>query len=337
MPRVEQYPAALVRLVRARYEGKGLGPADAPTMTVYAIAEAFALHPNTVFNWSADDWQRPAWYLERRPKRKYEPGRPLLDLSEQLLALVGEAAASVAPCPTNQALAQQLNCSATAISKRLRDLAIAGRLTVEGNGPRRRVVFPDGRATGLTPHVGMPPSERRTAERAAVAERRSPFDKAAEAVRRRERILDAIKAAALDARPCPSAPALAKAGQCSKAVVAHAFRCLIEAGAFTLERRPGLRRVVFPDGTATGWPGQAQGRQLVDIVAADAVRALQRMGCTVFDVAVVTGKARGLTWSVDGTRMSRAELLAHQANGMVRWSDSVSAQPKSRERREVSP
>ena len=88
------------------------------------------------------------------------------------------------------------------------------------------------------------------------------------------------------------------------------------AGALTMERVPNKRRAVLAEDGVVEWTGGAPSRRpravkpALDLAVTDSVRALQRMGRQVFDVAVVTGKAWGVSWSVDGRILGRAELIA---------------------------
>lgn len=302
MPLLERYSDDLVRRVRARYEGCDLGPADAAGMTVEAIAAHFDVHPNSIWNWKArDSWQRPYWYTARRPICTAAPGRRLADLEGRLLAILRQAAIDGLPCPTNLALAKALGASSESVRHRLRDLAAAGQLTIESHGASRRVSLPDGQRTAETAHGGSHEGRARRPDLAALGERRSP--------EHWQRILVELKAAAAGGLPCPADRTLAKAGRCRTAAAARAFLRLESEGQFTVERRPNLRRIIFSDGTATTWPGQRRRGKVIDLCASDAVRALQRMDCRVFDVAVVTGKAWGVSWSIDGRIVGRTALV----------------------------
>lgn len=295
MGKAMPYGPSFIRQVRRRYEGVGLTEADSPSMVIEAIAEAFTLHPNTIWAWKARfGWERPAWYVVRRPYRG-TPCAARTDVDAALLAAMTEAIG--APCPSNLALARRLACSGVFLRTRLRALERAGEIAVQRDGPHRRITLADGRATAWTLHRGqsVPKVDGATA---GDDERRS-----ADAVEA------ALRSAAEAEAPCQSTKALAARARCSGEAVRRILAALEAAGRLRIEHRPGLRRVVFPDGVATAWPAKALA-PVSDPVASEAVRALQRMGCdSVFDVAVVTRKAWGVTWSVDGKLVGRDALI----------------------------
>ncbi len=328
-------PAALVQRAKRLYTGTDpdtgapLGAADAHRMTGEAIAIACDVHPNTVDGWIRRFcWRRPRWYRQQRGRRQTRPGAVMA----KLRAAIEEAASSGRALPDNFRLSLDLACSVQAVRWCLRRLRETGEIVSERDGPRRRLVLKDGRATGWPALPGSNAADRAAAR--VPAERRSLS----------ARVLDAVTGWAREGRPMPTDAQGGALMRCCPSSFRRALYHLRETQQLTVEHRPGRRRFVLPDGTATGWsvaqvricagasrhPGrrdiatQCPGGPSVlraaplDLVAEEAVRAMRRQGPVVYDLAVVTGCAPGVAWSVDGRTMTRDQLVAEAARRNAR-------------------
>jgi DNA-binding transcriptional regulator YhcF (GntR family) len=301
-----QTKAEKVAEAKRLYCGIGLTLDDCPRMIGDVIATGIGVHPHTLDAWIIKyKWRRPRWYRKRRPY----PPRGEVDLTTMIGEEIERVASAGHSFPTNHVLARRLNYSVTAVRIALRDLVATGEISTERDGPRRRLRLHDGRMTAWSVLADAEPPE--------VAQRTKAT--------RNEIVLQALKAAAIAGAPCPSNHELAARAECRRHRVDSLIRELLAEGAFRIERRRGnQRRLFFADGTETAWSlVKNRHARAVDIAAAEAVTALRRMGhALVFDVAVYTGKAWGVTWSVDGKLYGRAALIAYAAE---RRSASVQA------------
>jgi hypothetical protein len=291
-------PDLLARIAR-RYRGQDLPQSEAHRMVAQVMAVEFGVHPNSIYGWARRfGWKRPAWYLERRPKR--EPWGVGAKVRARLLEAI-ERAADGTPCPSNAELARALGTSLRTITLQLVRLRRDGAIASQSNGPLRRLTLSDGRATGWT----------------VLTRHRAPslFHLAVEAGERRSRPdLDARLATLLadllaHERPLPGNPELAQAMGCTASTVRRVIGRAVAAGKFRVDLAGNDRRVIFKDGAATPWPAQLAG-PVFDLAVRDALRALQRQGVRVWDLAVHTGRAWGVAWTLDGRTVNRAELLA---------------------------
>lgn len=320
-------PAALVQRAKRLYTGidpdtgAPLGAADAHRMTGEAIAIACDVHPNTVDGWIRRFcWRRPRWYRQQRGRRQTRPGAVMAKLRAEIDA----AATAGRALPDNFRLSLDLACSVQAVRWCLRRLRETGEIVSERDGPRRRLVLKDGRATGWPELPGSNAADRAAAR--VPAERRSLS----------ARVLDAVTGWAREGRPMPTDAQGGALMRCWPSSFRRALYHLRETQQLTVEHRPGRRRFVLPDGTATGWsvaqertkPGEAAtslarppvrlSSAPLDLVAEEAVRAMRRQGPVVYDLAVVTGCAPGVAWSVDGRTMTRDQLVAEAARRNAR-------------------
>jgi hypothetical protein len=309
-------PDLLARIAR-RYRGQDLPPSEAHRMVAQVMAAEFGVHPNSIYLWAKRfGWKRPAWYLARRPKR--EPWGVGAKVRGRLLAAIERAAAAGVPCPSNAELARALGTSLRTITLQLVRLRRDGEIASQSNGPLRRLTLSDGRATGWT---------RLTRHRTP-----SLFHLALEEGERRSRPdLDARLAALLadllaHERPLPGNPELGQALGCVASTVRRVIGRAVAAGKFRLELAGNDRRVIFADGAATPWPAQLAG-PVWDPVVRDALRALQRQGVRVWDLAVHTGRAWGVAWSLDGRTVNRAELLAEDKARRLKALAELGASP----------
>src|SRR5262249_8331081 len=140
----------IVRRARALFEGEGISPSEREVVMRYlpcaAIAELLGLHARTIEDMARRlQWQRPAWY--RAPRR----GRHIDGLRANLRRLLDKLAASGTPCPSNQDIGRELDCSHASIIAQLRQLTEAGEIKTERRGGNvRRIILANGRATGWT-------------------------------------------------------------------------------------------------------------------------------------------------------------------------------------------
>jgi hypothetical protein len=309
------YDSTLLGRIRARYEGRdGVGEADGHRLVVDVMAREFGVHSNSIYLWAKTfGWRRPAWYLKRRPKRPNAKGKPV---RVRLLALLGELARSASPVPSNRALAPRFACSPSGIVHALRVLHQCGAIVSEAKGPLRRFkVGAAWTAWSAAPIDPRPKHHRPTLERpksmpspaALAGERRSQRDAT---------VLAALKRLAAIGAAFPSDADIARQARLPEGSVNDALKRLAGQGKLVIEHRPpNQRRATLSAhdgyiGGALGWSTGRGSRPVIDLAAIDAVRALQRMGRTVFDVAVVTGCAWGVTWSVDGKLLGRDDLIA---------------------------
>lgn len=323
-------PDALVERAMRLYTGvdpdtRGkLTVADVHRMTGEAIARACDVHPHTVDGWIRRfAWSRPLWYRQPSGRRKTPPGAVMTKMRASI-----EAAASAGTAlPHNFQLAREFGCSIQAVRWCLRRLRDDGELVSERDGPRRRLVLKDGRATGWS---ALPLGERVVVRGTTITtvDRRSLG----------ARVLAAVTAWAAEGRPTPTDQQGGRLIGCDPSSFHRELQRLRQAGKLTVEHPPGgqRRRFVLPDGTATAWSlGQFRtkpvdtvrlralrpvrpGAAPLDLAVEEAVRSLRRQGPVVFDLAVVTGCAPGVAWSVDGRTMDRAQLLATAADRSAR-------------------
>lgn len=318
------YDAELLARIRARYEGRDVGSDQGERLVGDAMAEEFGVHPNSIYAWAKRfTWRRPGWYLQKRPFRKKRRRNTAAGLRSDVHKTLQAIAAAGAPCPTNIELALQLGCSAGGIVDALRELVAMGLVTSEIHGPARRLTLAEGR-TAWTALATLPPKtmrpELRVARRlvyrivpppglepgALAHERRSQRD---------AKLLDRLRQAADAGEAFPSDAVLGALVDVPKRSVWDLLKRLEDAGHLRMERSPNKRSAVLRCGRRVPWShtppptrrGQATG---IDIAAREAVRALQRMGKVTFDVAVVSGRAWGVTWSVDGRLLGRDDLIA---------------------------
>lgn len=316
------YDSSLLERIKARYEGRdGVGPEEGYRLVADAIAGEFGVHPNSIYHWARIfGWERPAWFLERRPKRPRAATDATGPVRVRLLALLTELAAAGAAVPSNRVLAPRFACTASGIVNALRCLHDSGDVKSETKGPLRR--FRVGRAVTAW---SVPPLERRVrrtrpalAKAAKKDERRSsdrgpsPAEILKDARERRDaKLLSLLKRLARTGQACPGDAEIARVARLPMGSVKHVLGRLAAAGELVLEfQPPNKRRVTLKDGAELGWSIGGAARPVIDVAAHDAVRALRRMGHVVFDVAVVTGKAWGVSWSVDGKILGRAALIA---------------------------
>lgn len=306
LPATQATKADKIAEARRLYCGIGLTVDDCPRMIGDVIATGIGVHPHTLDAWIIKyKWRRPRWYRKRRPY----PVRSEVDLATMVGEEIDRAASQGSALATNHVLARRLGYSVTAVRIVLRDLVAAGEIVTERDGPRRRLRLRDGRMTAWSVLADAEPPD--VALRTMAA--------------RKETVLQALKAAACEGAPCPSNHDLADRAGCRRHRVDSLIKELLAERAFRIERRRGnQRRLFFADGTATDWSRVASARRrAVDVSAAWAVTTLRRMGhASVFDVAVVTGKAWGVTWSVDGKLYDRAALIAYAGE---RRSDALRA------------
>lgn len=331
-------PEITIERARRLYTGvdpdtrQSLTEADCARMGGAAIAAAVGVHPHTVDAWiKRFCWRRPPWYHKRAGRKAVKPGA----VAKALESRIENAASTGAALPDNFRLAREIGCSVQGVMAALRRLRQAGTLSSERNGPFRRLVLRDGCATGwsrLTPVysatgyavLGEAPDDALPVDARA---RRSPV---------LERALDAIERWATAGEAMPGDPAGGKAIGCSPSAFRRALKKLRESGRVTVEHRPHRRRFILPDGRATGWSvpqlrmkplDAARVRALppvrftaapLDLAVEEAVRSLRRQGPVVYDLAVVTGCAPGVAWSVDGRTMNRGQLLAEAARRNAR-------------------
>lgn len=290
-----QTKAEKVAEAKRLYCGIGLGQEDCALMIGDVIAAEIGVHPHTLDAWIIKfTWRRPSWYTKRRPYRRRKPG----NVAKKVGGAIEAAASKGRPFPSNLALARRFKCSLSTIRDVLRALVDAGEIRTERDGPRRRLRLRDGRVTAWSVLANQLPPK------AAKAQHHS----------RKEIVLRAVIAAAARGDVCPTTGELAIRAKCSRDRVGALLRELEAADAFKVDRaRRAQRRFIFADGTATAWPGGSSRKPLaIDYAATEAITALRRMGhASVFDVAVVTGKAWGVTWSVDGKLYDRAALIAY--------------------------
>jgi hypothetical protein len=296
----------VVEQAKRLYCGIGLGPDDCASMVGDAIAGELGIHPHTLDAWIVRyAWRRPSWYTKRRPYRRHKRGA----VAKKIGVAIERAAAGGLPFPSNLALTRKLKCSLHAVRMVLRGLVRAGDIRAERDGPRRRLRLRDGRVTAWS----------------VLANADSPQEAKRKDQKGSEVILQLVMRAARKGDPCPTTAVLADRIRRSRDRAARILRQLEQQGAFKVDRaRRGQRRIIFPDGSATAWPGGSSKRPLgIDYAATEAVTTLRRTGhASVFDVAVVTGKAWGVTWSVDGKRYDRDALIAYAAE---RRSTAMSA------------
>jgi hypothetical protein len=320
-------PAALVERARRLYTGVDpdtrapLTEADVHRMTGEAIARACDVHPHTVDGWIRRfAWSRPPWYRQPSGRRKTPPGAVMT----KMRAAIEASASAGTALPHNFQLAQDFGCSIQAVRWCLRRLRDDGELVSERDGPRRRLVLKDGRTTGWT---ALPLGEG-VVVRGTTVERRSLG----------ARVLAAVTGWAAQGRPMPSDEQGGRLIGCDPSSFRRELQRLRQTGKLTVEHPPGGqgRRFVLPDGTATGWSvGQFRTKPVdtlrlralrpsrggvapLDLAVEEAVRSLRRQGPVVYDLAVVTGCAPGVAWSVDGRTMNRDQLLAAAAAGNAR-------------------
>ncbi|MCA0247668.1 MAG: hypothetical protein LCH93_13710 [Proteobacteria bacterium] len=291
---------------RRLYCGIGLTVDDCPRMIGDVIAAGIGVHPHTLDAWIVKfGWRRPRWYRKRRPY----PPRGEVDLATMIRQEIERAASHGSALATNHVLARRLGYSVTGVRIVLRDLVAAGEIVTERDGPRRRLRLRDGRLTAWSVLADAEPPEAALRTQAI----------------RKATVLQALQEAASAGAPCPSNHDLADRAGCCRHRIDSLIKECLAAGTFRIERRRGnQRRLFFADGTATAW-SLVRNRQVraVDVAAAEAVTTLRRMGhASVFDVAVVTGKAWGVTWSVDGKLYDRAALIAYAGE---RRSDALRA------------
>lgn len=324
-------PEITIERARRLYTGvdpdtrQSLTEADCPRMAGAAIAEAVGVHPHTVDAWiKRFCWMRPPWYRKRAGRKPVQPGA----VAKVLESRIEEAAATGAALPDNFRLAREVGCSIQGVTAALRRLRRTGALSSERNGPFRRLVLRDGRATGWSQLTGdNAPSEGPDG---------GPDDKRPRRKTVVERVREAVEGWAASAEPMPGDPAGAKTVGCSPSAFRRALKALRETGALRVENRPHRRRFILPDGRATGWSvpqlrmkpldtGRRHAPRPVrftaaplDLAVEEAVRSLRRQGPVVYDLAVVTGCAPGVAWSVDGRTMSRDQLLAEAARRNAR-------------------
>ncbi len=319
MPKVESvYESSLLERIRARYEGRD-GPDGKPwlpeegqRLVVEQIARDFGVHSNSVFHWARIfGWRRPAWYRQHRPKRP-NANKAVGPVRVRLLAILAEAARRGGPVASNRQLAPVLACSSSGVVHALRVLLQRREIASEQKGPLRRFAV-DGEWTAWS----ASPRDPRPAIRPTLEARRHNLCTAGlsareEAARKRDdRVLAVLRRLAAAGEAFPSDVEIARLVRMPEGSVKNVLGRLCDRGDIAIERRPNRRRADFPDGAALGWSLGRDRRPAVDLAAADAVRALRRMGRHVFDVAVVTGRAWGVSWSVDGRIMGRGALIAH--------------------------
>lgn len=327
------------KIQRARRLYTGVDPdtrqpltaADCFRMGGGEIARALDVHPHTVDNWILKfGWVRPPWYHKVKPR--YPAGRGVVPAL--LRKAIEQALASGESLPDNWRLARQFGCSLQAVSHALRGLCRAGEVRTERNGPLRRLVLKDGRATAWSKLQGM----RRDCDETDLPEARTikgasrrVVEPVAEPVGRRPlsaRILAAVGQWAAEGRPMPTDGEAGEAVGCSRSTFGRALNRLRLRGKLEIENQNrNRRRVRLPDGRQTDWtalppprppaPPKPVRRAFVaaapDLVVDEAVRSLRRQGPVVFDLSVVTDCAPGVAWSVDGRTMTRDELLAEAA------------------------
>jgi hypothetical protein len=290
-----QTKAEKIAEARRLYCGIGLTPNDCALMIGDVIATGIGVHPHTLDAWIIKyKWRRPRWYRKRRPY----PVRGAVDLATMVRQEIERAASLGTAFPANHALARRLGYSVGTVRLVLRDLVAAGEINTERDGPRRRLRLRDGRMTAWSVLADAEPPD--------VALRTQATRKAT--------VLQALRDAAIAGAPCPSNLDLAQRAECRRYRVDNLIGELLVEGAFRIERRRGnQRRMFFADGTATAWSFvRNRNSRVVDLAATEAVTALRRMGhASVFDVAVETGKAWGVTWSVDGKLYDRTALIAY--------------------------
>lgn len=297
MPGDVRIPAETIVEAKRLYCGIGLGPDDCAQMVGDAISAALRIHPHTLDGWRKRyGWRRPSWYTKRRPYRRQK----VANVAKKVGEAIERAASRGRPFPSNLSLARKLKVSVTTVRVIVRGLVEAGEIITERDGPRRRLRLRDGRVTAWSVLVNL------DSPQVAAKKKRDSG----------EIVLRAIMRAALKGEPCPTTAVLAARIRRSRDRAAGILRELEQHGAFKVDRaRRGQRRIIFPDGSATAWPGGSSKRPLgIDYAATEAVTTLRRMGhASVFDVAVLTGKAWGVTWSVDGKRYDRDALIAYAA------------------------
>lgn len=288
-------PPDKVAEARRLYCGIGLTADDCALMIGDVIATRIGVHPHTLDGWIIKfRWRRPRWYRKRRPY----PVRGDVDLATMIRQEIEHAASQGCAFPANHALARRLGYSVGTVRLVLRDLVAAGEIATERDGPRRRLRLRDGRMTAWSVLADAEPPDVALRIQAA----------------RKATVLQVLRDAAIAGAPCPSNLDLAERAQCRRYRVDSVIGDLLTEGAFRIERRRGnQRRIFFADGTVTAWSlVRNRNARTADLAATEAVTALRRMGhASVFDVAVHTGKAWGVTWSVDGRLYDRAALIAY--------------------------
>lgn len=301
------YDATLLGRIRARYEGRdGIAEADGHRLVVEVMSRDFGVHANSIYGWAKSfGWRRPAWYLKRRPKRPNVKGQPV---RVRLLARLGELAGAGAPVPSNRQLAPRFGCSSSGVVHALRALHRRAEIRSETKGPLRRFkVGAAWTAWSLAPQDPRPRRTRPSLERppALAGERRSA------AATRDAQVLAVLQRLAAVGAAFPSDAEIGRLVKMPAGSVTRVLERLVGRAALAIESRPpNLRRATLADRTALGWSTGRGNRPVIDLAVIDAGRALRRMGRHVFDVAVVTGCAWGVTWSVDGKLLGRDDLIA---------------------------
>lgn len=318
--------AATIERARRLYTGVDpdtrakLTPADSHRMTGLAIAQALDVHPHTVDGWiQRFAWSRPAWYRKASPRFSTRPA----GVPPRVAAAIERAAASGEALPDNWRLARTFGCSLQAVSHALRLMRKAGEIRSERDGPRRRLVLKDGRATAWTV---LPVGVARQMTGSAPVERPSL----------QARVLSAVTQWAAEKRPMPTDEEAGAAVGCSRWTFGRMLQALRVGGALDVENlNSNRRRVHLPEGSRTDWtalpsrrasttsPASKAPRPVhrsgpLDLAVDEAVRALRRQGPVVFDLSVVTDCAPGVAWSVDSLTMTRAELLDEAARRNAR-------------------
>ena len=304
-------PPEKVAAIRARYEGKGVDPADGPQIVVAELAAQFGVHANSIYIWAKRHcWRRPKWFRDRRPYRRYCLMKN--GAEEVVLTEIRLRASFAAPCPTNEQLARELGCSVQTVQSVLRRLIGRQLVRVERRGPERRLLLADGRATLWT--------GQKARSALAMMARRDVAGVPQNMIASREAIIRLVREAAEAEAPFPSNSVIQERARCSRKTVTRILAELEAAGAFKVERRSSVRRAVYPDGVAHCWGSSSRAvpgveaepmkpAAAIDLAVVEATRELRRQRIVVFDTYVVTGGAPGRTWSVDGRKVDRQTLL----------------------------
>lgn len=337
------YPPELWRRVRSAYEGteREIAEAkDSKAIRLSVLAERFGLHPNSIsMRVKSRQWHRPTWYKQKAGPQEKRHYAKTMRLDKALTAFLTDLADTTAPVPSNFEMAQSLGTSHVVIVQALLRLKKAGTITVESHGNSRRVfVVATDKWTGRTV-VGPACASNRPP---AIEEEPLPADwrifGVASVARRRRTVHDLLRSAAEQQEACPSVPRIAEQLNMTPRSAQRIIRDLEEAGKFTIERgrHQNLRRIVFPDGKATGWtstanrfagtakatppsprptqqpprPRQKVAPPIVGGRIADAQRVLQRTGMVVFDRSVVIGGDPGRSYCADGRILDPDQLVA---------------------------